>query len=395
MRRLIIAAIIILLLPTNITHAISNVDQRALNYNTVFYNETDVDLLNGFETCTTTGGTTSLSGSDNQQKAFNYFIEKGYTPVQAAGIVGNFMQESSPSLNPGTQQGGAIVQAPTAGVGFGIAQWTPASRQQALVAAAKAANKPVADLAVQLDFAWHEMNNAPPYDKTAARVKTATTIEEAVRIFEEEFERADAAKANIPRRIKYANSVLTLYGGGAATTSTGPTTSGCGGGLGIDGNFVFPQRTTQNALLTHQPKWCMAATWSVSCHHDYKAADIMNDVGTVVVAAVSGTVTRAVDTSCNGGFEVPRVQIKGDDNKFYYYTHLKPGSIKVHDGAKVAAGAELGVIGPTECAEGTSPHVHFQMSSVPITSTKNPVEQQKYLDPQPNLLSAFNKLPEK
>ena len=42
--------------------------------------------------------TGTLEGSDNQQKVFNFFVSKGYTKEQAAGIVGNMMAESG--VNP-------------------------------------------------------------------------------------------------------------------------------------------------------------------------------------------------------------------------------------------------------------------------------------------------------
>ena len=36
----------------------------------------------------------NLTGSNNQQKAFNFFVQNGYTKEQAAGIVGNMIAES-------------------------------------------------------------------------------------------------------------------------------------------------------------------------------------------------------------------------------------------------------------------------------------------------------------
>ena len=181
--------------------------------------------------------------------------------------------------------------------------------------------------------------------------------------------------------------------------SSSATAATCSGGLGIDANgFVFPQSTTKSAIKKGSSYsgstlvWCF--TDQTSCHHDYVAADIFDQIGTTNVAAVGGTVLKAVDTSCSGGFEVPRVQIKGVDGKYYYYTHMKPSSIKVSTGQVVKAGDPLGEVGPAECAENTAPHLHFQVSSGPINSTKDPTERSQYIDPQPVLLSAFDKLPE-
>src|SRR6185369_13828140 len=36
----------------------------------------------------------NLSGSGNAEKAYNFFIAKGLSPVQSAAILGNFMRES-------------------------------------------------------------------------------------------------------------------------------------------------------------------------------------------------------------------------------------------------------------------------------------------------------------
>src|ERR1700749_2126568 len=38
--------------------------------------------------------TNTLSGSDNEQKIYNYWITAGYSPAQAAGITGSIQGES-------------------------------------------------------------------------------------------------------------------------------------------------------------------------------------------------------------------------------------------------------------------------------------------------------------
>lgn len=52
---------------------------------------------------------------ENAQRAFQYFTSIGYSPVQAAAIVGNLMQESGPNLD--------VNATGDAGTAFGIAQW--------------------------------------------------------------------------------------------------------------------------------------------------------------------------------------------------------------------------------------------------------------------------------
>src|SRR6185312_1208901 len=50
----------------------------------------------------------------NDQTSFNYFVGKGLTAVQAAGIVGNLDQES----------GGSPTAVQSGGPGRGVAQWS-------------------------------------------------------------------------------------------------------------------------------------------------------------------------------------------------------------------------------------------------------------------------------
>src|SRR2546423_1252307 len=57
--------------------------------------------------------------ANNEQTAFNYFVTKGLTKVQAAGIVGNLIQESG--VSPTSVEFGG-------GPGRGIAQWSVGGR---------------------------------------------------------------------------------------------------------------------------------------------------------------------------------------------------------------------------------------------------------------------------
>src|SRR5665811_561394 len=85
----------------------------------------------------------------NDQAAFNFFVSKGLTNFQAAGIVGNLDQESN--VNPSAVQQG--------GPGRGIAQWSAGGRwdtgsnDNATAYAAKQ-NLSVWSLQLQLEFIW-------------------------------------------------------------------------------------------------------------------------------------------------------------------------------------------------------------------------------------------------
>jgi peptidoglycan LD-endopeptidase LytH len=192
----------------------------------------------------------------------------------------------------------------------------------------------------------------------------------------------------------YVEMVFSAYqqflAGGAPSTR-----ADCGGGLGINSDgFVFPLKTTKQAIYSGSDgpggnaKWCY--TSRSNCHHsNYNAADIHAPTNTAVVAARGGTV---VPGSLHAN--PARLRIKGDDGLWYYYTHLLPGSITVNEGDRVEAGQTIGLIGTSGDAEGTAPHLHFDVSSVENGFSRPGVEATQYLiDSQPALLESFNALP--
>ena len=102
-----------------------------------------------------------LAGNDNTEKILNFFMRKGLTLAQAAGIVGNMMQESG--LNPAIEEGGRIVDDTyklKPGVGFGLVQWTPPNRQVNLTNFINELGVGITDLSGQLEFTWKEMNDS-------------------------------------------------------------------------------------------------------------------------------------------------------------------------------------------------------------------------------------------
>jgi hypothetical protein len=90
-------------------------------------------------------------GSEDARKAMEFFIAKGYSAPQAAGIVGNLMQESglrTAALNPGDGNDGSD--------SIGIAQWN-GPRAEALRAYAAQNGGNTDDLMTQLGFIDHEL----------------------------------------------------------------------------------------------------------------------------------------------------------------------------------------------------------------------------------------------
>lgn len=114
-----------------------------------------------------------LAGNGNTEKILNFFMRKGLTLAQAAGIVGNMMQESG--LNPAIIQGGQMADdsyTPVSGVGFGLVQWTSGGRQQNLVSYMKGLGVGMTDLSGQLGFAWKELSES--YGDTLRKLKSAS-----------------------------------------------------------------------------------------------------------------------------------------------------------------------------------------------------------------------------
>ena len=122
---------------------------------------------------TASSGLMQLAGNDNVEKILNFFMRKGLTLAQAAGIVGNMMQESG--LNPAIIQGGRIADdsyVPQNGVGFGLVQWTFTGRQQPLVDHMKQMGVGITNLSGQLEFVWKELSGS--YAHSLRAIKAAS-----------------------------------------------------------------------------------------------------------------------------------------------------------------------------------------------------------------------------
>ncbi|HLL25358.1 MAG TPA: phage tail tip lysozyme [Kofleriaceae bacterium] len=147
--------------------------------------------------------------TNNARTAFNYFVSKGLTPTQSAGVVGNLMQESM--VRPTSVQYGG-------GPGRGIAQWSVGGRWNAgansLVAFANARGADRWALRTQLDFIWHELTVVGGYGYSD--LEAATTLTAAVRAFQNKYEICGACEEG--SRIRYAQEALAAYGGGSSPT---------------------------------------------------------------------------------------------------------------------------------------------------------------------------------
>lgn len=175
----------------------------------------------------TNTNTTSIAGNDNVEKAFNFFISKGFTPQQSAGIVGNLIAESG--VNPRIIQGGGESDNITVNnqTGYGIAQWTSSGRQQGLVDLARSRGMTIeGDLPLQLDYLMQELTTG--YKSAYEALKTATTVREASSIFMLKFEGpADITESAQAGRAARGDQVIELYGNGVSTSAITASTSVC------------------------------------------------------------------------------------------------------------------------------------------------------------------------
>ncbi|HEY4238570.1 MAG TPA: phage tail tip lysozyme [Kofleriaceae bacterium] len=137
----------------------------------------------------------------NDQAAFDFFVGKGLTNFQAAGIVGNLDQESG--VNPNSVQSG--------GPGRGIAQWSVGGRWDTsnpnVVAYAAAQNEGVHTLNLQLEFIWHELTTVG-YGYT--QLQATTNVTDATITFMDRYEICGTCASS--QRVAYAMSVLNAYG---------------------------------------------------------------------------------------------------------------------------------------------------------------------------------------
>ncbi len=154
--------------------------------------------------------------TNTTRTAFNYFVSKGLTQAQSAGIVGNLIQESSVSPTA-VEYGG--------GPGRGIAQWSVGGRWDTshndnVTSYASQHGVSRWALNTQLDFIWFELGSVSSYG--LASLRAATTVSAATIVFENKYELCGTCSQT--KRIANAQQVLRDYGGGTpAPTPTGVT----------------------------------------------------------------------------------------------------------------------------------------------------------------------------
>src|SRR5947208_7965960 len=119
--------------------------------------------------------------SSNEHTAFNFFVSRGLTKAQSAGVVGNLMQESN-VIPTSVQYGG--------GPGRGIAQWSVGGRWDSsandnVLAYASQKAESATSLNLQLEFIWYELNSI---GYGFSQLEATTNVTDATVVFMSRYE---------------------------------------------------------------------------------------------------------------------------------------------------------------------------------------------------------------
>ncbi len=284
---------------------------------------------------------TNIAGSNNAEKAFNYYLGKGLSALQTAGLGGNLQIESG--FDPTAYYPGGHTDNPSPSSAFGLVQWL-GGRQTALRDFANSANKPITDLGVQLDFSWQELTTSYK-DSVLGPLQQSTDLASAVHIVNQYYE---GSGVDDGPRLSAAQDLLTKYGSNTSPTSgTGPapTSSSCGSSGVIAGGFAFP---VDIQIYHDHPDWFTKP------HHDYPADDIPVPTGTAVYSISAGTIISApTGGDCGTG-----VEIDAGSGIHFIYCHGEDGGAVdgAHQGDIVTAGQLI--MHTDNTGHTTGPHLH-------------------------------------
>lgn len=214
-------------------------------------------------------------GGERGQYAYKKLLSMGYTPVQAAGIVGNLIQENS-NLDPSLSNSiGAT----------GIAQWL-GGRLDALKAFAARKGTSWNDFNTQLEFIDHEMRGTESY--AYRELQKAKTPEEAAYIVRKYYERPGEDEANDEARMGNARAVYDRNQPKLHGSTPKPADSGYKFDLGVNwpisgtsyaaalmnGQSIMPMTN-----ITHQGAAINVGGIVVNCGQSSNPREIANAVG--------------------------------------------------------------------------------------------------------------------
>ena len=324
--------------------------------------------------CGGESGDVNLVGSENAEKTWNYFIDKGLSPAQVAGIMGNLETEST--FNPLAIQGGGNSKNPNDGnPGWGLIQWSPGSKIIGLAEQAGLTG-PIYELSTQLELTWHHMNNDPvvtqPFDLN--HFKSLGTPLEAAVYFGEKIEGFGIAGDRFTGLEKW----LVKYGsnGGGGTSNSEETSCSEDSSGEVTGEYSLP----------HARKWYKNhPEYFTGPHHgdpNDPGVDIAVPGGTPTFSITAGKI---IEAPYDGGYGFG-VLIEAPDGVQYVYGHGSDGgSVKgAKKGDTVKPGQLIMHVNDTGSSRGNHLHLSILVKGAEVCPQKFLVSiaEGKPLDPK-------------
>jgi hypothetical protein len=228
---------------------------KAFAYDQGFFAANDILFYNPDDTGCTTGSSTgsggstgsiSLSKSAKLQQIFQLLINGGMNAGQAAAVMGNMFWESH--FNSGQQEIGN-------GIGYGLAQWS-FGRRTSLEAFAAQKGVPVSDMAMQIEFLFHEYNETYKSSLDNTAFKAGTNIADSTKAWMMVYEAPRMSPPNDPaslnsERIPAAEKIFGFYSNLVPSNPATPTTTG---GCNNTGNGAVAGNIIKTALNFAQPQ---------------------------------------------------------------------------------------------------------------------------------------------
>ena len=173
----------------------------------------------------------------SEQTIYEQLRRAGMSAAGACGMMGNMKAESAMRANNVQDGYGYIDEQYTAmvdsggldagyafiydSIGYGLCQWTLASRKQKLLSFAKQRGVSISDEDMQVKFCLWELQNEPEYEKLWAFLCTTNGVADAAARICKEYERP--AVNNIAERAGYANEYFMRFWGMSIPQSATPT----------------------------------------------------------------------------------------------------------------------------------------------------------------------------
>lgn len=283
-----------------VTAIVSAFSSTAFALDNAFYSTNNILFYNPeSNVCATTAAVTTSVGS-NDAKIYNFLISNKFTsyggkafgPVQAAGAIGNFFQESG--WNFSAVEGN--------GEGHGIAQWSY-GRKTILFALASSMGKQWSDPEVQLQMLKNELDGSYGKSLLGAGYDKLTDPKAAALLFEQIYE--GAGTPNQANRDKAAQTAYDKYSGmpvgtslvSCSATSTSKSDGSKASFVTSDGYAVY---------LQTDPRWANEAYSTTTIG----AAACGPTSMTMIITALTGKamdIREVVKVAADGGMYVPGV----------------------------------------------------------------------------------------